>query len=127
MHCKSYLLFFSKKIQHICISLNVHFNESLTNNVVSFEQMGPGIICIHHVIKGKFVLIVLISGLTGGTQISRLGLFKLPGYAGICLTYGVVSLIQYGVLQWGPLYLVQNKKHSIITGKVQCFTLQRTC
>ena len=41
MHCKSYSHFFSKKFQHICISLNVNFNESLTNDVVSFEQLGP--------------------------------------------------------------------------------------
>ena len=34
-------IFFSKKFQHICISLNVNFNESLTNDVVSFEQLGP--------------------------------------------------------------------------------------
>ena len=31
-------IFFSKKFQHICISLNVNFNESLTN-IVSFEQL----------------------------------------------------------------------------------------
>ena len=41
MHCKSYSHFFSKKFQHICISLNVNFNESLTNNVVSYEQLDP--------------------------------------------------------------------------------------
>ena len=35
-------IFFSKKFQHICVSLNVNFNESLTNDVVSFEQLGPG-------------------------------------------------------------------------------------
>ena len=35
------LIFFSKKIQHICISLYVNFNESF-NDVVSFEQLGPG-------------------------------------------------------------------------------------
>ena len=33
--------FFSKKIQHICVSLDVNFNESLTNDIVSFEQLGP--------------------------------------------------------------------------------------
>ena len=33
--------FFSKKFQHICVSLDVNFNESLTNDVVSFEQLGP--------------------------------------------------------------------------------------
>ena len=35
-------IFFSKKFQHICISLDVNFNESLTNDVVCFEQLGPG-------------------------------------------------------------------------------------
>ena len=44
-----YSLFFSKKFQHIYISLDVNFNESLTKDVesltkdvVSFEQLGPG-------------------------------------------------------------------------------------
>ena len=35
------LHFFSKKFQHICVLLNVNFNESLTNDVVSFVQLGP--------------------------------------------------------------------------------------
>ena len=42
MNCKSYSHFFSKKFQHICVSLDVNFNESLTNDIVSFEQLGPG-------------------------------------------------------------------------------------
>ena len=33
--------FFSKKFQHICVSLDVNFNVSLTNDIVSFEQLGP--------------------------------------------------------------------------------------
>ena len=41
MHCKSYSHFFSKKFQRICVSLNVNFNKLLTNDVVSFEQLGP--------------------------------------------------------------------------------------
>ena len=40
--CKSYSHFVSKKFQNICVSLDVNFNESLTNDVVSFEQLGPG-------------------------------------------------------------------------------------
>ena len=40
MHCTQF--FFSKKLQHFCVSLDVNFNESLTNDVVSFEQLGPG-------------------------------------------------------------------------------------
>ena len=36
------LTFFSAKNQHICVSLDVNFNESLTNDVVSFEQLGHG-------------------------------------------------------------------------------------
>ena len=39
--CKSYSHFFSKKFQHICVSLDVNFNESLTKDIVSFEQLGP--------------------------------------------------------------------------------------
>ena len=41
MHCKSYSHFFNKKFQHICVSLDVNFNDSLSNDVVSFEQLGP--------------------------------------------------------------------------------------
>ena len=37
----THIFFFSKKFQHICVSLDVNFNESLTNDVVSFEQLGP--------------------------------------------------------------------------------------
>ena len=33
--------FFSKKFQQIRVSLDVNFNESLTNDIVSFEQLGP--------------------------------------------------------------------------------------
>ena len=39
--CKSYSHFFSKKFQHIFVSLDANFNELLTNDVVSFEQLGP--------------------------------------------------------------------------------------
>ena len=35
------LTFFSKKYQNICVSLDLNFNESLTNDIVSFEQLGP--------------------------------------------------------------------------------------
>ena len=40
LHCKSYSHFFSKKFQYICVSLDVNFNESLPNDIVSFEQLG---------------------------------------------------------------------------------------
>ena len=43
MHCKSYSHFFSKKFQHICVPLDVNLNESLTNDIVSFEQLGPSV------------------------------------------------------------------------------------
>ena len=32
--------FFSKKFQHICVSLDVNFHESVTNDIFSFEQLG---------------------------------------------------------------------------------------
>ena len=37
----SYSYFFSKKFQHICVPLDVNFNKSLTNDIISFEQQGP--------------------------------------------------------------------------------------
>ena len=39
---KSYSHFFSKKFQHICVWPDINFNELLTNDIVSFEQLGPG-------------------------------------------------------------------------------------
>ena len=42
------LTFFSKKFQYICISLDVNFNESLTNAIVSFEQLGPELYLLYH-------------------------------------------------------------------------------
>ena len=51
---------FSKKFQHICVSLDVNFNESLTNDVVSFEQPGPDAQIIWdflaHICDNDFVL-----------------------------------------------------------------------
>ena len=35
------LTFFQQKFWHICVSLDLNFNESLTNDIVSFEQLGP--------------------------------------------------------------------------------------
>ena len=46
----------SKKFQHICLSLDVNFNESLTNDAVSFEQLGPGKYLVLH---KKLLLVVL--------------------------------------------------------------------
>ena len=40
---KATQIFSAKKFQHIWVSLDVNFNESLTNDVVSFEQLGPGL------------------------------------------------------------------------------------
>ena len=57
MHCKSYSHFFSKKFQHICVSVDVNFNESLTNDIVSFEQLGPvrpgNMTALHSFVSGK--------------------------------------------------------------------------
>ena len=46
-YCKSYSHFSSKIFQHICVSLDVNFNESLTNDIVSFEQLGPEVLSLY--------------------------------------------------------------------------------
>ncbi|KAL3841330.1 hypothetical protein ACJMK2_019491 [Sinanodonta woodiana] len=56
--------------------------------------------------------------------ISRLSLFKLPGFLGICLSFMAISLVQYGTLQWGQLYLIQDKGQSIITGSSYLSSLE---
>ena len=41
--CKSFSHFFSNKNCWIISDINVwNFNETLTNDIVSFEQLGPG-------------------------------------------------------------------------------------
>ena len=68
MSSKSYSHFFSKKFPHICVSLDVNFNESLTNDVVSFEQLGPGL--QHHALfaiihsREKYFLIIVFTVIT---------------------------------------------------------------
>ena len=55
-------IFAAKKFQHICISLNVNFNESLTNDVISFEQLGSDLVfmlnsfCFNKIIQYIIVL-----------------------------------------------------------------------
>ena len=40
--CKSYSHFFSKNISIYVIFNDQTFNDTLTNDIVSFEQLGPG-------------------------------------------------------------------------------------
>ena len=40
--CKSYSHFFSKNISIYAIFNDQSFNDSLTNDIVSFEELGPG-------------------------------------------------------------------------------------
>ena len=47
------LTFFSKKFQHICVSLDVNFNDTLTNDIVSFQQLGPGLRKIYGTCTGS--------------------------------------------------------------------------
>ena len=35
-------IFFQQKFQHICVSPDVNFNDALTNDNVSFKQLGQG-------------------------------------------------------------------------------------
>ena len=43
LHCKSYSHFFQQK-NSAYLRITVNFNESLTNDVVSFEQLGPDVV-----------------------------------------------------------------------------------
>ena len=41
--CKSYSHFFSKNIRIYAIFNDQSFNDTLTNDIVSFEHLGPGV------------------------------------------------------------------------------------
>ena len=61
LHCKSYSHFFSKKFQNICVSLDVNFNKSLTNDIVSFEQLGPAQIMLDEILKLPSQAYIIVS------------------------------------------------------------------
>ena len=44
--CKSYSHFFSKNISIYAIFNDQSFNDTLTNNIYSFEQLGPDKCCV---------------------------------------------------------------------------------
>ena len=55
--CKSYSHFFSKNINVYAIFNNQSFNDTLTNNIVSFEQMG---LFFSRVQQMHFVIMILV-------------------------------------------------------------------
>lgn len=55
---------------------------------------------------------------------SRRELLKMPGYLGVCITYCIISIVQFGTLQWGPVYLVNDMGHSILTGNSYTSSLE---
>ena len=54
-NAKATHIFFSKNISIYAIFNDQSFNDMLTNNIVSFEQLGPGIYSAH---IGVFYLII---------------------------------------------------------------------
>ena len=46
---------FQQKFRHVCVSLDVNFNESLTNDIISFEQLGPDNLGFHRPLKFYFI------------------------------------------------------------------------
>ena len=81
MHCKSYSHFFSKKFQHICVSLDVNFNESLTNDIVSFEQLGPVYVFLKVDVVESFHSI--LEGTCGGGEMGRSGAGRVGAGEGV--------------------------------------------
>ena len=70
--------FFSKKFQNICITFNVNFNDSLTNDVVSFEQLGPDDMSKKCQIKKRCKLAFKMSSATNLNGALRVVINSLP-------------------------------------------------
>ena len=52
--CKSYSHFFSKNISKYAIFNDQSFNDTLTNDIVSFEQLGPGLSHFAYALRSVF-------------------------------------------------------------------------
>ena len=74
MQCKSYSHFFSKKFQHICVSLDVNFNKSLTNDIISFE-LGPGYYGMYEWRAKAEMILDTCAGLSESAYFARLEAF----------------------------------------------------
>ena len=55
--CKSYSHFFSKNISVYAIFNGQSFNDTLTNNIVSFEQLGPDFFSLVSTLKALLIKI----------------------------------------------------------------------
>ena len=84
----SFSHFFSKKFHHICVSLDVNFNESLTNDVASFEQLGPDIAVQVHRFEWTFI-ICIIPYLSSGERIQLLDITPFSTREAVFLTFSL--------------------------------------
>ena len=87
-------MFFRKKFQHICVSLDVNFNESLTNDVVSFEQLGPEFVVTLPCFLLKSYLKLQFKQITHEIELqsknSQTGAKQFPDVGSHCTSCGVV-------------------------------------
>ena len=86
-------IFFSKKFQHICVLLNVNFNESLTKDIVRFEQLGPGVTGLLRFIL-FFCLLVFYSWMSF-IGVTAIFYGVLGGLCFLIVTFYVVSVYSY--------------------------------
>ena len=65
MQCKSFSHYFNKNYWRISVINILNFNDTLTNDVVSFEQPGPGIFLLKYefsyIKNAKIVVLIFMS------------------------------------------------------------------
>ena len=107
------LTFFQQKFQHICVSLDVNFNGSLTNYVVivSFEQLDPGCYLLEMSRRSEAVPMsnhtVYIG--TNKTNTSKLS-FYLSRYLDLCWIKSFIALPQKTYQTGSAIRRLQMKK-----------------
>ena len=99
--------FFSKKFQHICVLLDVNFNESLTNGIVSFEQLGPG---IHKFTKLGFLVSNCLKKVPAASS--------TPNANSLTVSRLAVFLVRW--LEWMCFYARVTKWHVTDYPLIQC-------
>ena len=94
-----HLNFFSKKFQHICVSLDVNFNESLTNNIVSFEQLDP---VIHNVCSLENLFLIYSPKKKGQLTWNLMGSIRVILCIEVTCRAKITKIVMIGNPRWPP-------------------------
>ena len=85
--CKSYSHFFSKNISMYAIFDDQRFNDTVTNHIVSFEQLGPGYLLFSQIIMQNIKALVQMLFLSSMAHKVMFGFFCFFFFCFFCFYF----------------------------------------